>query len=38
MIVAWTTTTFEPERPDRAFWLIDPNHSLLEDALRGSSS
>ena len=36
MIVAWTTS-FEPEPPTRALWLIDPN-DLLEDALRGSSS
>jgi hypothetical protein len=34
MIVAWATTTSEPERPDRAWWLIDPNDSLLKDALR----
>jgi hypothetical protein len=36
MIVAWTTTTFEPERPASALWLIDPGHPLPEDALRGS--
>jgi hypothetical protein len=37
MIVAWTTTTFEPERPDRAVWLIDPDHLLPKDVLLDSS-